>query len=153
MRFEVVASVDARTAACRADGSVVEQVLFNLVDNASKYGHSPPVPDAASVGLPPSGPESVLDAASVGIIRLEASATSDSVELRVRDEGPGITRAEGRKLFRPFSKSAHEAARTAPGVGLGLALSRRLARELGGDLRLEQGTTRGASFVLTLPRA
>jgi signal transduction histidine kinase len=139
-------------------------VLFNLVDNASKYGHSPPVPDAASVGkhpvpdaasvgLPPSGPESVLDAASVGLIRLEASVSSDSVELRVGDDGPGISPAEGRKLFRPFSKSAHEAARTAPGVGLGLALSRRLARELGGDLRLEQGTARGATFVLTLPRA
>jgi signal transduction histidine kinase len=148
MHFEVVASDDARAASCRADGSVVEQVLFNLVDNACKYGHTPTVAEAASAGAHP-----MTDNASRGMIHLEASASDDTVQLRVRDAGPGITPAEGRKLFRPFSKSAHEAARTAPGVGLGLALSRRLARELGGDLRLEQGTTRGASFLLSLPRA
>jgi C4-dicarboxylate-specific signal transduction histidine kinase len=71
----------------------------------------------------------------------------------VADDGPGITPAEGRKLFRPFSKSAHEAARTAPGVGLGLALSRRLARDLGGDLRLEYASSPGATFVLALRRS
>jgi signal transduction histidine kinase len=56
-------------------------------------------------------------------------------------------------MFRPFSKSAHEAAHTAPGVGLGLALSRRLARDMGGELRLDENVTDGACFVLTLPTA
>jgi K+-sensing histidine kinase KdpD len=54
-------------------------------------------------------------------------------------------------LFRPFSKSALDAARSAPGVGLGLALSRRLARALGGDLRLQHDGPDGVCFVLTLP--
>jgi len=56
-----------------------------------------------------------------------------------------------RRLFQAFSKSAQEAAHTAPGVGLGLALSRRLARDMGGDLHLDERVTEGACFVLTLP--
>jgi signal transduction histidine kinase len=56
------------------------------------------------------------------------------------------------KLFQPFRKSAQAAANSAPGVGLGLALSRRLARGMGGDLRHE-GCEGGSCFVLTLPKA
>jgi C4-dicarboxylate-specific signal transduction histidine kinase len=54
-------------------------------------------------------------------------------------------------LFRSFSKSAHEAAATAPGVGLGLALSRRLARDMGARLELDRRAKGGARFVLRLP--
>ena len=56
-------------------------------------------------------------------------------------------------MFRPFSKSVHEAANTAPGLGLGLALSRRLARNMGADLRLDPAVREGTAFVLTLPLA
>jgi C4-dicarboxylate-specific signal transduction histidine kinase len=69
----------------------------------------------------------------------------------VRDHGPGIPAGATRRLFRPFSKSARDAANTAPGVGLGLALSRRLAVDLGGWLAAEANHG-GADFVLTLPR-
>jgi signal transduction histidine kinase len=55
-----------------------------------------------------------------------------------------------RKLFKPFSKSVHEAANSAPGVGLGLALCRRLARHLGGRLTLAE-SNEGAVFELRLP--
>ena len=72
-----------------------------------------------------------------------------SVMIRVRDHGPGITPGEERRIFRPFCKSARQAAETAPGVGLGLALSRRLARSMGGELSLD-GCPDGACFVLTL---
>jgi K+-sensing histidine kinase KdpD len=72
------------------------------------------------------------------------------VELRVRDHGPGLP--EGVQWLRPFSKSAHQAAESSPGVGLGLALSRRLARQLGGSLRSEPPAAMpGACLVLTLP--
>ena len=74
-----------------------------------------------------------------------------NVQIPLRDHGPGIIcRAEA--LFQPFSKSVHEAASTAPGVGLGLALSRRLAHDLGGKLQLQSPAGGGAEFVLTLPR-
>jgi signal transduction histidine kinase len=56
-----------------------------------------------------------------------------------------------RRLFQPFSKSAHEAAHTAPGIGLGLALCRRLSRSMGGDLRLIGRGEHGACFELRLP--
>jgi len=74
-----------------------------------------------------------------------------AIELRVRDHGPGISGAASRRLFRSFSKSAHDAANSAPGVGLGLALSRRLARDMGARLRLDKTVTDGACFVLALP--
>jgi C4-dicarboxylate-specific signal transduction histidine kinase len=56
-------------------------------------------------------------------------------------------------LFHPFKKSVQDAANSAPGLGLGLALSRRLARSMGGDLRVDRAVADGAAFVLTLPRA
>lgn len=128
MRVEIRVPEELAEASVRTDPSVVEQILFNLVDNACKY--------AATAREQP--------------ILVEAEGAKDRLLLRVRDHGPGIVAADRRKLFRPFHKSAREAARSAPGVGLGLALSRRLAQGLGGDLRLETGGT-GASFVLELP--
>ena len=71
--------------------------------------------------------------------------------LSIRDYGPGIPTRMRKKLFTPFSKSASEAANSAPGVGLGLAISRRLARQMRGDLVLDPAVSDGARFVLTLP--
>ena len=72
--------------------------------------------------------------------------------IRVQDRGPGLPPAARKRLFRPFSKSATEAAHSQPGVGLGLALSRRLARgELHGDLALESSGPAGTTFRLELP--
>jgi len=117
------------TAAVRADASAVEQILFNLVDNACKYAA----------------------AAADKRIHLVAEAAAGGRRLKVCDHGPGISPKDGRRLFRPFSKSARDAANSAPGVGLGLALSRRLAREMGGDLVLEPAAD-GACFMLILAR-
>ena len=115
----------------RADTAAVEHVLFNLIDNAAKY---------AAAGNPP-------------VVNLEAVERSGEVAIRVRDHGPGIPRKERRKIFRAFHKSAREAAETKPGVGLGLALSRRLARSLGGNLVCEEARDgEGACFTLTLPK-
>jgi len=75
------------------------------------------------------------------------------VEFRVRDHGPGLCRAARKRLFTAFAKSAQEAAHSAPGVGLGLALSRRLARDMGGELRLDESVEEGACFVLAVPAA
>jgi signal transduction histidine kinase len=117
------------TAEVRVDASALEQILQNLVDNSCKY---------AARSEP-----STID------IRLERKGSS--ALLRVRDHGPGLSATDRRRLFRPFSKSDREAALSAPGVGLGLALSRRLARAQGGDLRLDDTVTSGAAFVVELP--
>ena len=68
------------------------------------------------------------------------------------DHGPGIPAEDRRRIFRPFHKSAREAADTRPGVGLGLALSRRLAADLGGSLILADNPPPGARFLLRLQR-
>lgn len=128
MRVEIEVPEALEGRAVRTDPSVVEQILFNLVDNACKYA---------------SGGDR--------LVRIDATAEGGTLALRVRDHGPGIDRADRRRLFRPFHKSAREAARSAPGVGLGLALCRRLAQNLGGGLRLEEGTGPGACFRLELP--
>ncbi len=116
----------------RADTTAVEQVLFNLVDNATKYGR----PTTAGGD----GGTVTLSVAPHGRNRLA---------FRVADPGPGLPPGALKRLFQPFSKSAHEAAESQPGVGLGLALCRRLAREeLGGDLVLERNGPGGTVFRL-----
>ncbi|MBK1835482.1 sensor histidine kinase [Roseibacillus ishigakijimensis] len=114
--------------ALTTDLSGVEQILFNLVDNACKYG------------LPESGPREV---------RVEVVAEGREARILVCDRGRGIRFSERRRLFRPFHKSATAAASSQPGVGLGLSLCRRLARLLGGDLTLER-VPEGACFQLRL---
>ena len=128
MRLMVDTDCRQSDAQVRADASRTDQILLNLVDNACKYG---------------SGGE---DAA----IRLEIEERRGVVAILVSDSGPGVAPGDRRRLFRPFDKSAEEAARTAPGVGLGLSISRRLARDMGGDLRYVRTQGPGATFELTL---
>ncbi|MBI4603287.1 MAG: sensor histidine kinase, partial [Planctomycetes bacterium] len=88
------------------------------------------------------------------VLRIAAErAGGGGALVRIEDEGPGIPPEQAKRLFRPFSKSARDAARSAPGVGLGLALSRRLARTMGGELTLDAASEPGACFVLRLPGA
>ena len=116
------------TRLVRVDSAAVEHILFNLIDNAAKY---------AAAGDPPT-------------VLLRAESAGKNLEISVTDHGPGIPAAERPRIFRAFHKSAREAAESRPGVGLGLALSRRLAKSLGGTLDcVDSG--RGARFVLRLP--
>jgi signal transduction histidine kinase len=131
--MQVVEDVDeaAARSSVEVDVSVVEQVLFNLVDNACKYA---------------------APTATEQIIHLEAVPENGRFALlRVRDHGQGISAEVAKRMFQPFNKSATEAAHSAPGVGLGLALCRRLSRSMGGDLECEFTAESGASFRLLLP--
>jgi signal transduction histidine kinase len=121
--------VEICVATVRANVAAVEQILFNLVDNACKYASS------------------AVDKRIDLLCRVEDGMAL----LSVRDHGPGLSPAACRRLFRPFSKSAQEAAHSAPGIGLGLALSRRLARDMGGDLLYDHHIADGACFILKLP--
>jgi signal transduction histidine kinase len=116
----------------RVDRPAIERILMNLVDNAVKYGSAEGADNR---------------------IALRAELTAGKVRLQVEDNGPGVSRESRRRLFKPFSKSAAEAADSAPGVGLGLALSRRLARQMGGDLRYDDSAIGGAAFILGLEPA
>ncbi|HEX3600525.1 MAG TPA: HAMP domain-containing sensor histidine kinase [Lacipirellulaceae bacterium] len=110
------------------DAGVVEQILFNLVDNAAKYARH----------------------AADRQIHVEANRNGQFMKLSVRDHGPGIGKGAAERS-KPFEKSAQESAESAPGVGLGLALCRRLARQLGGRLEVAGANGEGATVTLLLP--
>jgi signal transduction histidine kinase len=118
----------ARAVRVCVDPSAFERVLYNLVDNACKYAAR----------------------AADRTIRVAAQCANGRVDVTVRDRGPGIATSDARRLFRPFHKSARDAAHTAPGVGLGLALSRRLVRGAGGELCIDTSIQDGACFVVRL---
>ena len=111
------------------DLGVVEQILFNLVDNAAKYAGQ----------------------ADDRRIHWETHTTAGGIELTIRDHGPGFAKPSRARRSQPFSKTAEAAAITAPGVGLGLALCRRLAKQLGGRLAIHSKRDSGAVVALRLP--
>ena len=127
---ETLAPQDVNTVVL-TDPAAVEQILFNLVDNSCKYASR----------------------AEDRRIHLHWSVGDRVTQVRVTDHGPGIQAAQAKKLFHPFSKSDQEAAQSAPGIGLGLALCRRLANDIGGKLLFDPGNGQGAAFLLELPLA
>jgi sigma-B regulation protein RsbU (phosphoserine phosphatase) len=111
-----------------ADRDRLRQVLVNLIGNAVKFT---PADGHISVAVT----VSKMDGLSWGVIR-------------VTDNGPGIPPAERAAVFDPYYRSEH--AGTLPGVGLGLAISRALVQQMGGDLTLESEVGRGTSFIVRL---
>ncbi|HEY4541692.1 MAG TPA: PAS domain S-box protein [Noviherbaspirillum sp.] len=115
----------------RTDPVRVRQILINLVGNALKFTR------AGGVHID---------------VRSHADRVAPTIEIAVQDSGVGIAPEWHDKLFQPFSQIDGSSRRNFGGTGLGLALSRRLARLLGGDVvlaRSQPGT--GSVFVLSLP--
>lgn len=112
------------------DPAALEQLVFNLVDNAAKYAKD----------------------AQDRRVHLDVALNDDRVTIRVTDHGNGVPPELRDTIFKPFAKSAERAAETAAGVGLGLALARQTAEALRGQLTYEQSEDGGARFKLTLPR-
>jgi signal transduction histidine kinase len=109
---------------CETDASRVEQILVNLLGNAIQH-----TPERTTV-------------------RLVITARDRFVIYTVRDEGPGIPESEVERIFDIYATKKEGDMR---GVGLGLPLSRRLARLLGGDLRAFSHPGEGGEFVLEIP--
>jgi signal transduction histidine kinase len=104
----------------------VRQIVINLVANAAKFTER-------------------------GQIRIEAAWAADRLGLAVEDTGPGIAPESRERVFEEFEYGSPSAAR-AGGSGLGLSVSRRLARMMGGDLVLESTVLgKGSRFLLSIP--
>ena len=116
-------------AVVTADHARVRQILVNLIGNAVKF-------------TPQDGRISVTTA-----VRADGGARWG--EIRVADSGPGIAQAEQDAIFQPYYRS--EGTAHAPGVGLGLAISRALVQEMGGELELESAPGAGSTFIIRLP--
>jgi signal transduction histidine kinase len=118
-----------RDLAVVADVEKVREILTALLSNAVKF----------------------TDAG--GRIDVTCQATPDTVRIRVRDTGVGIAPDNLEMIFEPFVQIRDDLTRTGEGAGLGLAISRALARGQGGDLTVESTVGAGSTFTLTLPRA
>jgi PAS domain S-box-containing protein len=110
------------------DAERVRQVLLNLVGNAIKFTREG------------------------GWVVLSCAADEVWVELRVRDNGVGIPPEEQERIFDPFQQVGRRLSQPQEGVGLGLAISRDLARGMAGDLTVQSAPGEGSVFTLRLPR-
>ena len=126
-------SDEVLNAEVEVDATSVDQILTNLIDNVAKYGQNK---------------------TSDSVARLSGEVSPKWVYLRVSDDGRGIDKSAAKRLFKAFHKSDVEAAHSKPGVGLGLALCRKLARSMGGDLVVAKApdASSGACLELRLPR-
>jgi signal transduction histidine kinase len=106
-----------------ADAELVERVLAPLLDNAQRYARSQ--------------------------VRIDAGPSAGRVLVRVRDDGPGIAPGAEEAIFEPGARD--ERVNGHSGAGLGLALSRRLARAAGGDVTATAVPGEGATFLVDLP--
>jgi signal transduction histidine kinase len=113
----------------RADPEKVAQILVNLLSNAIKFT--------------PAG----------GHISAECAAARDNITLSISDTGRGVPKEKLEAIFGPFVQLKEGLADRESGVGLGLAISRDLARAMNGDLTVESTEGKGARFTLSLPRA
>jgi signal transduction histidine kinase len=116
----------------RADLTKVRQSLFSLLSNACKFTER-------------------------GRITLTASRTSDSlssadwITFRIADTGIGMTPEQMAKLFQPFTQADASTTRQYDGAGLGLAITKRFCRMMGGDITVDSEVGKGSTFTIRLP--
>jgi two-component system, OmpR family, sensor kinase len=82
-------------------------------------------------------------------VRVVCEVRDDAFDIRIVDEGPGVSEADAERIFEPFVRGA--ARNEAGGAGLGLAITKQLVKRLGGNVRAEPGPA--GVFVVSLPRA
>ena len=121
---------DEHVGNMRADLTKVRQALFNLLSNACKFT------DHGTVSL---------------AVAREPNETGDRVAFAVRDTGIGMTPDQMAKLFQEFSQADAATTRKYGGTGLGLALSQRLCRMMGGDISVQSEPGAGSTFTIYLP--
>ena len=128
----LVTSSAGTLGSMRADLTRVRQILFNLLSNASKF-------------------------TTQGTVAFGASRESvhgvDWIVFEVRDTGIGMTPEQMDRLFQTFSQADASTSRKYGGTGLGLVISRRLSRLMGGDITAESVEGQGSTFTVRLPAA
>ncbi|MDJ0932764.1 ATP-binding protein [Breoghania sp.] len=126
------------------DAHAVRRILTNLIDNAIKF-----------TGKAAKGKRAGKTSGSVGTVYIAASLSGEEAQrliVSVSDTGPGIAADELRGLFLPYRQGA-SGQRLRSGSGLGLWISRTLARRLGGTLEVESQLGHGTCFTLDVPCA
>jgi signal transduction histidine kinase/CHASE3 domain sensor protein len=125
--LRLVADVGDGTLETSTDSQRVRQILLNLLSNAIKFTDR-------------------------GEVVLTVRGTANEIQLAVRDTGIGIPAHAMKELFQDFHQLEAGDGRRYEGTGVGLALSRRLARALGGEIEVRSDEGAGSTFTLILPR-
>lgn len=118
--------VEAEDAMLFTDGGKIRQILLNLLSNAVKFTDE-------------------------GKIRVRTSIAGESVAISISDTGIGIAPENQERIFDPFWQVQQRSTRRAGGTGLGLSVSRTLARLIGGEISVESNLEKGSTFTLSLP--
>jgi signal transduction histidine kinase len=121
-------SVDDADVTVLGDRDKVVQVVLNLLTNAVKFT--------------PAG----------GSVTLELSSDANTAVMKVKDSGAGIPEEKFASIFEPFVQLERSFVQDREGVGLGLSISRELARGMGGDIRVESVVGEGSTFTFSLLR-
>lgn len=95
---------------------------------------------------------SVQHLVSQGTITVSWRVNGNNVVIEVADTGIGIDATQLERIFDPFVQVQSGTTRTSEGVGLGLAISRDMARQMGGDITVRSKSGKGSTFSLLLPR-
>jgi signal transduction histidine kinase len=120
----------------KGDALLLQMMINNLLENALKYS-AKENPVSASLKINRSGNSVNLPTGQAG-----------SVELQVKDEGPGIPAGEKKKIFSKFYRVGNEATRKTQGTGLGLYLCRKIARDHNADISVTDNKPRGSNFTV-----
>jgi signal transduction histidine kinase len=123
-------AIHAGTPRARFDPPRIEQVLTNLIGNALRYAPR----------------DSTIEIASCRA----TEAGRDFVEISITDAGPGVPERERRRIFEPYVQIE---AQRAGGLGLGLAICKRIIEAHGGVIHVEARAEGGSRFVFRLPAA
>jgi signal transduction histidine kinase/CheY-like chemotaxis protein len=126
----VIVECPADFGAMHADATKLRQILLNLLSNASKFT------DHGEIQLQ---------------VTREQRAEGESIILRVRDSGIGMTPEQLGKLFQAFSQADQSTSAKYGGTGLGLAISRQFALLMGGDITVESALGKGSTFSVRIP--
>jgi PAS domain S-box-containing protein len=128
-RLSLTRELPAELPPLHSDRAKVKQIVLNLLTNALKFT-----------------PE--------GSVKISATwePSSDRVLIGVSDTGIGIAPEDQARVFEDFSQADSSPTRAYGGAGLGLAICRRLASMLGGQIRLDSAVGKGATFTLMVPR-
>lgn len=110
----------------RTDPVKVRQMIVNLLTNAVKFTEA-------------------------GTVSVKLATSGENVEITVHDTGIGIAAEHVDKVFDPFWQVEQKATRRAGGTGLGLTVTRRLARLLGGDVLVQSSVGEGTTFTISIP--
>lgn len=110
-----------------ADREKLQQIILNLLTNSIKFTEAG------------------------GTVRLSCESSGSEIQVKVKDSGCGIAPEQLERIFEPFIQVDAGLTRTQEGVGLGLAISRDLARGMRGDLSVESKVGEGSTFTLSMP--